>query len=142
MATRPTPTVLLLALFTAALAGCGGSEASAEGSAAREPAGDPAELALRGEELFRGKGCNACHELGGGRLVGPDLADVTERREKDWIIAMIARPDSMLRNDSTARALLAEYYTPMQDVGVTPGQAEALYHYLRTRTRRAEPSGP
>ena len=87
--------------------------------------------AARGAELYQAKGCPACHTVGGGRLVGPDLAGVTERRERDWIIGMIVRPDSMLREDETARALLAEYFTPMAPLGITDAEAVDLYAYLR-----------
>ena len=47
--------------------------------------------AAHGKELYETKGCPACHTIGGGRLVGPDLAGVAERRDRDWIIAMIVR---------------------------------------------------
>ncbi|NIP60306.1 MAG: c-type cytochrome, partial [Gemmatimonadetes bacterium] len=76
-------------------------------------------LAEEGEELFQAKGCTACHKFGEGRLVGPDLVGVTERREKQWTVSMIMHPDSMVRVDSIARRLLSEYYTPMQNMGVT-----------------------
>lgn len=147
-------TVLLTA---AALAACGGGEPGSdggqerpaarapadggEGSGGAAPARDPEQLALEGEELFQAKGCNACHTMGRGRLVGPDLLGVTDRREKDWIEAMIVKPDSMLQNDPEAKQLLSEYYTPMTSMGVTPEQAEALYQYLRAETEGASGAG-
>lgn len=88
-------------------------------------------LADRGKELFQAKACVGCHTIGGGRLTGPDLAGVTERREYGWVIAMITNPDSMVRTDATARRLFAEYMTPMANMGVTPDEARALYEYLR-----------
>lgn len=91
-----------------------------------------AELAVRGEELFRTRGCTACHQLGGGRLVGPDLEGVTERRSFEWTYHMVMNPDSMLQNDSIARQMLQEYYTPMSDQNVTPEQFVAIYEYLRS----------
>jgi mono/diheme cytochrome c family protein len=96
------------------------------------PAGpvDPT-LATRGEQLFQTKGCIGCHTVGGGRLTGPDLAGVTDRREFGWMMAMITNPDSMLRADPTARQLFAEYMTPMANLGVTPDEARALYEFLR-----------
>ncbi len=95
------------------------------------------ELAVRGEELFTRKGCVACHKIGEGRLVGPDLMGVTERRSQGWIFAMITAPDSMLRSDPTAKDLFAEYFTPMPDQKVGPDEARALYEYLRARTEGA-----
>lgn len=90
------------------------------------------ELAGRGEELFRTRGCTACHQIGGGRLVGPDLEGVTERRSFEWTYHMVTNPDSMLKNDSIARQMLQEYYTPMSDQNVTPEQFVAIYEYLRS----------
>lgn len=135
-----------LALATAACRGGEGDSMAARGG----PSGEAGErvavateaeegptdeaLAREGEKLFQAKGCNACHKFGEGRLVGPDLAGVTERREKQWIVSMILHPDSMVRADSIARRLLSEYYTPMQNMGVSREEAEALYHYLRRET--------
>lgn len=91
---------------------------------------DPA-LAAQGAELYQAKGCVACHTIGGGRLVGPDLAGVTERREPGWIAAQILEPDSMIRNDPTTRELFAEYMTPMSDQGLTVEETRAVLEFLR-----------
>lgn len=145
MQTRTLSSLLVLAVLAA---GCGGGAdhdmmrrnhmgdaAPASGAiapAAPAPSG-PVDRALadRGKELFQAKACVGCHTIGGGRLTGPDLAGVTERREYGWVIAMITNPDSMVRNDPTARKLFAEYMTPMANMGVTADEARALYEYLR-----------
>lgn len=142
------PVVLATSVVLLAACGGGGSagSAGAPDSAATgnsgpwppEPTGPVDErLAERGEELFRARGCNACHEVGGGRLVGPDLEGVTERRSYGWTMAMITNPDSMLRSDSIARRLLGEYYTPMSNQGVTAEQSRAIWEYLRHETEEA-----
>ncbi len=91
-----------------------------------------AELAASGEDAFRDRGCVACHTIGGGRLVGPDLMGVTERRTPGWIRAMILNPDSMIKNDPDAKQLYAEYFTPMPFQQVTAEQATAIYEFLRS----------
>jgi len=54
--------------------------------------------------------CAACHTVGGGKLVGPDLAGVAERRSEEWLIAFIKSPKSMIDSgDETAKGLLAEH---------------------------------
>lgn len=111
-----------------------GSEAPAETASPwpAQPTGPvDEELAERGEEFFQSRGCVACHKIGEGQLVGPDLAGVTERRSYEWTLAMITNPDSMLRTDSIARQLLSEYFTPMSDQGVTAEEARALWEYMR-----------
>jgi mono/diheme cytochrome c family protein len=87
-----------------------------------------------GKRLFTERGCVSCHTLGEGRLVGPDLQRVTKRRSDTWTVAMITSPDSMLRTDSTARALLQAYVTPMPDLNVRPYEARALVAYLRAQS--------
>jgi mono/diheme cytochrome c family protein len=128
----------------ALLVGCGGGgdggaagdaasqAAEAEMPAASEPGPLDPELAAQGAELMKAKGGSACHSVGGGRLVGPDLAGVTERRAREFVLAMITNPDSMLANDADARQMLAEYYTPMANQNVTRADALALYEYFRS----------
>lgn len=101
--------VIILVALVGLGAGCSG------GGGEGDEVGGPidAALATQGEQLFTAKGCNACHTIGGGRLVGPDLSEVTERRDYAFVVGIIVNPDSMLANDDTARALLARYLTPM-----------------------------
>ncbi len=94
-----------------------------------------AALAARGADLFQQKACASCHRVGGGRLTGPDLKGVTERRAFDWTIAMITKPDSMLKVDATARQMLMEYATPMANMNVSADEARALYEYLRRESQ-------
>jgi mono/diheme cytochrome c family protein len=88
--------------------------------------------AERGEDLFRARGCAGCHSIGDGPRVGPDLAGLLERREPEWIVAMITRPDSMLRHDAIARDLGAEYGASMPRLGIVPDEASALLAYIGT----------
>jgi len=36
--------------------------------------------------------CLSCHTIGGGRLVGPDLKNVSERKDREWLARFIADP--------------------------------------------------
>ncbi len=118
-------------------AGADGADPAAAALPVEEPTGavDP-ELAARGEEFFRTRGCTACHTVGGGRKVGPDLQGVTEERDFAWLYHMVMSPDSMVRNDSIAAALLDEYLVPMADQNVSPEQFRAIYEYLRQEDSR------
>ena len=95
---------------------------------------DP-ELVRLGRQLFQAKGCVGCHTIGNGRLTGPDLEGVTQRREFEWIVAMVTTPDSMLREDPVARQLFAEYMTPMVTVGANREEATAIHEFLRAKAR-------
>jgi cytochrome c551/c552 len=135
----------------AALTACGGGETAEEATSEAPEAAPAAEaaapaaamdapsgpideaLASQGEQLFTTRGCMGCHQME-ARLIGPALGDVTTRRSYEWITAMIIKPDSMLANDEDAKALLAEYGTPMVSMGATAEDARAIYEYLRAQT--------
>ncbi|MBE7436607.1 MAG: cytochrome c [Anaerolineales bacterium] len=88
-------------------------------------------LQTDGEALFTAKGCNACHTIGGGDLVGPDLAGVTERRTEEWLTQWLTAPDQMLTSDPDAQAMLAQYNNvPMPNLGLKPDEVAALIAYL------------
>jgi cytochrome c2 len=40
--------------------------------------------------------CMSCHTIGGGRLVGPDLKDVSKRADRDWLLKFMVNPKSFL----------------------------------------------
>jgi cytochrome c2 len=42
--------------------------------------------------------CMSCHTIGGGRLVGPDLRNVTDRKERAWLARFIVNPASVLES--------------------------------------------
>jgi mono/diheme cytochrome c family protein len=84
-----------------------------------------------GQAIFQQK-CAACHTIGGGKLVGPDLQGVTQRRDLAWIKKFISAPDQVLSSgDPLAQQLLAESNNvPMPNLGLTPADVDALVAYL------------
>ena len=62
-----------------------------------------------GQRLFASK-CSACHTIGKGDQLGPDLAGVAARRERAWIARYIQQPDEVLAaGDPIASALYNKY---------------------------------
>ena len=96
------------------------------------------ELADKGEELFKTKGCIACHTIGKGRLTGPDLAGVTQRRNLEWVEKWILHPEVMVENDPIAREMLATYLVKMPNQNVTLEEAKAIIMYLREEDSEAK----
>ncbi len=50
--------------------------------------------ASEGQDLYKTT-CAACHTIGKGRLVGPDLLNVTEKRDQEWLVAFIKSSQSV-----------------------------------------------
>jgi len=70
-------------------------------------AGVPARAADESATYFR-QNCMSCHTIGGGRLVGPDLKDVTQRRDRAWLQRFVANPKSFLDGGDPYAARLKE----------------------------------
>lgn len=96
-------------------------------------AASPAQDAANGESIFKAK-CAACHTVGGGKLVGPDLKGVTTRREAAWLSRWIKEPDKVLaEGDPIATQLLAENNNiPMPNVVLSDADVADLIAYIQS----------
>lgn len=99
-----------------------------------------AQSAQEGQAIFQQR-CAACHTIGGGRLVGPDLQGVTTRRELSWLQTFIAAPDKQIAaGDPIVLQLLSEYNNvPMPNLGLTPAEVDQVIAYLESAS--AAPAG-
>jgi protein SCO1/2 len=86
-----------------------------------------------GKYLFSSK-CAACHGLGDGRKIGPDLAGITRTRDRDWLARYIAAPEEMVKSgDPIAKQLSTSYkQVRMPNLLLTPAQIHDVIGYLDT----------
>ena len=97
-----------------------------------------------GAYLFRTR-CAACHTVGQGDRVGPDLLGVTHRRERAWLARYVQAPDQLrAEHDAIATALTAQYPNVlMPNLGLAEGDVAALLTYLEAhQTTRQPPDRP
>jgi protein SCO1/2 len=82
--------------------------------------------------------CGACHTIGRGDRIGPDLSGVTAARDRKWLSRFIVEPDKVIaERDSVALSLLAKYKVRMPNLGLTSHDARDLIKYLEEQGRVA-----
>lgn len=88
--------------------------------------------AIDGAALFE-RNCIACHTLGGGDRVGPDLARVSVRRDGAWLRRMISEPDALIAEGDPIMTRLIERYNGivMPNLGLDDASTDALLAHLR-----------
>ena len=96
-------------------------------------------LAKQGKSLFTQRACTGCHTIGKGKMAGPDLAYVHERRSLDWLKSWLKDPPAMMETDETAKALLKEYNNmKMPNMKLTDAEAMALIHHIAKESQKAK----
>jgi len=58
-------------------------------------------------DYFRAN-CANCHTIGGGRLTGPDLKDVTKRKDVEWLIGFMQNPKAVVDSGDAYAVKIAE----------------------------------
>jgi nitrite reductase (NO-forming) len=87
--------------------------------------------AARAQLDFQSK-CLACHSIGGGKKLGPDLAGVTKRRSEQWLAKWLKSPDTMLQTDADAKQMLKEHNNiPMPNQGLTDADVRGYIKFFR-----------
>ncbi len=81
--------------------------------------------------------CMSCHTIGGGRLVGPDLKDVSQRKDRAWLARFIVDPETVLASgDAYALKLKNEARgVVMANIpGMTLDRAKALLDLIEAES--------
>lgn len=88
-----------------------------------------------GQVLFK-KICAPCHTVGVGDRIGPDLLDVTVRRDPEWLKRMIMNPVRLrAEKDPTLAELDARFNgVRMPNLGMSEADTADLISYLATKS--------
>jgi mono/diheme cytochrome c family protein len=83
-----------------------------------------------GEKLFQQ--CIACHTVGQGKRLGPDLLDVSKKRDLTWVKNFIKSSQSMIKSgDPEAMAVFEEFNKlVMIDYPLPDADIEAIIKYI------------
>jgi protein SCO1/2 len=101
-------------------------------------------MARQGQALYT-RLCAGCHRVGKGDRVGPDLAGILGRRDRDWLVRFIADPEKMrVQKDPAALELVARFpAVRMPAMGIGPRDAADLLAYIvhleENGTKRTQP---
>src|SRR5690606_5353688 len=84
-----------------------------------------------GEKLFKSY-CASCHSPGTNKLVGPGLAGINEKYEKDWLHSWIKNSQALIQSgDADAVAIFQEYnQLVMPPQPVDDAEIEAILSYI------------
>lgn len=84
-----------------------------------------------GQDLFN-KACFACHTIGEGVRVGPDLANILDRRNQEWLIKFIQSSQELIKSgDSTAIAIFeSNNKLIMPDQPFKKSEIESIISYI------------
>jgi cytochrome c2 len=83
-----------------------------------------------GEQLFQQ--CKACHSIGQGKLLGPDLLDMSKRHDANWLKNFIKSSQTMVKiGDAEAVAIFEEYNKlVMIDYNLPDADINAIIKYV------------
>jgi nitrite reductase (NO-forming) len=86
--------------------------------------------AVAGKLSFESK-CLACHSVGQGKKLGPDVLGVTKRRNDAWLARWLKEPEKMLQTDPDAKAMLKEYNNvPMPNQSLSDAEIRQYIKYF------------
>jgi len=94
--------------------------------------------AQKGKLAFESK-CLACHSIGGGDKLGPDLFGTTKRHDESWLTRWLKSPEQMLQSDPHAKAMLDKWKIPMPNQGLSDDEIKQYLAYFKWADQNLQP---
>ena len=94
---------------------------------------------VMGQALFT-RGCATCHTIGKGDRIGPDLASVTTRRNREWLSGFIKHPDKVRESgDPIALELFDKYNRViMPSLGLSDADVSDVLSFIDGETAKSK----
>lgn len=103
------------------------------------------EVPARGEQVDGAERlyvsrCLDCHSIGRGDGIGPDLAGVTQRRDRAWLKRWIKQPDVMLAaHDPLATAMYEQFdRVAMPNLQIAEADIDLLLDFIERQSKGAK----
>ncbi len=95
--------------------------------------------AQNGEQIFKNS-CAACHTVGGGKRVGPDLVGMSTKRSEAWLIKWIKSSQTLIESGDPDAIAAFEAYNkvPMPDQNLSDVEIKEVIDYINTKSSAAE----
>jgi protein SCO1/2 len=103
----------------------------------------PVNISDKGQYIFATH-CAACHTIGHGDKIGPDLLGVSTVRDRSWLMRFILRPDELIaEGDPVAVELFKKYkQVNMPNLRLADADIKALIDFLDTQTGAVKSPAP
>jgi mono/diheme cytochrome c family protein len=91
-----------------------------------------------GADTWQSAACGACHTIGGGRLIGPDLSGVHQRRSQEWLEQFVRSSQSLIESGDAEAVAVFEQYSQllMPDPPITDIQVKQVLAYIKAESAR------
>jgi len=91
-----------------------------------------------GEKIFKTT-CSACHSIGKGKVVGPDLKDVANRHEESWILKWVKSSQTLVKGGDAAAVKLFNENSmiPMPDQTLSDEEIKSVLAYIKVKGAEA-----
>lgn len=87
--------------------------------------------------------CAACHTIGGGKLIGPDLVNIQDRHPEDWIIKFVKSSQTVIKSgDKYADSIYKAYNQVLMPdhPNLSDAQVKGLMAYIKTQSALPPPA--
>ena len=118
----------------------GGADAGMEHHNIPATAAPSEPNAQKGKLVFESK-CLACHSIGGGDKLGPDLYGVSKRNDEAWLTRWLKSPEEMMKSDPKGKALLEQWKVPMPNQGLSNEEVKQYIAYFKWADQNLQPKG-
>jgi mono/diheme cytochrome c family protein len=100
-------------------------------------------LGQSGGDLFKAN-CGACHTVGKGKLVGPDLIGVENRHAEPWLLKWVKSSQTLIKSgDTTAVRLFKENNgMPMTDQSLSKEEILAVLAFIKDKSNPSTAPAP